>query len=594
MKKSIILFSILLLLSSCQRENLDEFTGATQTTSPNFVVNSSVVGLITDEYGEAVSGAIVSLGNITTSTNELGLFSIEDETISKNAAYVQVEKEGFFNGSRKFSTELDGQANIRIQLLEKELLDEISTQSGGVVEFESASIELPQGNYVNEAGELFSGSVEVYAKWLDPTVIETFDQMPGELTGINSEGNLNALATYGMMAVELRNSFGEYLSLPEGTSATIKMKVPDELMVTAPSVIPLWHFNEMNGNWEEEGQATLIGNEYVGEVTHFSFWNCDVPFPLVEISGNIELNGSPYEGALIKITDLSSGFCAYSYSGERGYFSGKVPEGNDLVLSVLGLCHTELEDFELGSIFENKELGVFSVSSVIGNIEEVTIQGNYSNCLEEDFDLAFIIVENQDFQQFIQVNSDGSFHDVLPICMDTDELFIYAFDLTYSLISEVQVFEITELIDLDIEACLDDFLNGAIIEYSGMNWDPLDPSFDLSFEIDTLPEGSEDEFYYRIDGTNFDTNTGVIVPLFTAEFWFTPGSSFGEPSDYQITFNSQGFSIEGECIINLAHALGLSIIIIEGVYIGEPEVFNEQTYPGEIDFVSFNFVIPNI
>ena len=31
----------------------------------------------------------------------------------------------------------------------------------------------------------------------------------------------------------------------------------------------------------------MNGNEYSGEVGHFSFWNCDAPFPLVEICGKV-------------------------------------------------------------------------------------------------------------------------------------------------------------------------------------------------------------------------------------------------------------------------------------------------------------------
>lgn len=586
MKKSIIYLCIFLFLSSCQRENIDEFTGSTQTNLPNVFVNSSVIGLISDENGDPLADAFVSLGSYTTTSNEAGLFSIENELIRKNSAYIQVEKEGYFNGSRKFSTELDGQANIRIQLLEKERIDVISSELGGIVSEESFSIELPQGSYMNEAGESFDGTIGVYAKWLDPTSLATFDQMPGELTGLDSEGDLNALATYGMMAVELQNEIGDYLSLPEGTNAIIKMQVPEALLGSAPQIIPLWHFNEQTGNWEEEGEAELIGSEYVCEVSHFSFWNCDVPFPLVEISGNITLDGQPYENGLLKITDLSSGFCSFGYTGARGFFSGKVPEGNNLELSIVGICNSEAEDFEIGPFFENTNIGSLSAT---GTLEVITIQGTFSNCFDEDFELAFVIVESLGSEQSVEVNSDGSFSLEIPACLN-DEITIYGFDLTNSLSTEEEIFDVSDVSNLELVACLQDSFSEFDAEYDGMNWDPQHPSFNLSYEIDTLLVDGETEFYFQINGTGFDPNINDIGELFSAEFWYTPGEEVGT---YSFNMISEGFSFEGECEILLPGFSEYPIIIINGVYFGEPNVVNVDVYPGDIEVVGFLIVIPN-
>jgi hypothetical protein len=35
----------------------------------------------------------------------------------------------------------------------------------------------------------------------------------------------------------------------------------------------LWSFDEAKGLWKEEGQAIKTGSNYVGDVSHFSFWN---------------------------------------------------------------------------------------------------------------------------------------------------------------------------------------------------------------------------------------------------------------------------------------------------------------------------------
>ena len=102
-------------------------------------------------------------------------------------------------------------------------------------------------------------------------------QMPGMLYAENENGAERMLQTLGMLAVELRGSGGEDLNLAEGSTSEIKVPVDASLMSIAPNTIPLWYFDEVNGYWKEEGQATLQGNMYVGTVSHFSFWNCDIP-----------------------------------------------------------------------------------------------------------------------------------------------------------------------------------------------------------------------------------------------------------------------------------------------------------------------------
>jgi ABC-type sulfate transport system permease subunit len=101
--------------------------------------------------------------------------------------------------------------------------------------------------------------------------------MPGNLTGITINNEQKILQTYGMIAVEMEGSSGEALNIAGSKQATISFPIPSAMLANAPATIPLWHFDETIGVWKEEGTATKQGNAYVGVVTHFSFWNCDVP-----------------------------------------------------------------------------------------------------------------------------------------------------------------------------------------------------------------------------------------------------------------------------------------------------------------------------
>src|SRR4029078_6258093 len=100
------------------------------------------------------------------------------------------------------------------------------------------------------------------------------ETMPGMLTGLNDQNQLQALQSFGMSVVKLRAASGNPLKLAPGKKATLKLPAP----ANGPSTIPLWHFNEKYGLWIQAGVATKTGDSYIAEVNHFSTWNLDLEF----------------------------------------------------------------------------------------------------------------------------------------------------------------------------------------------------------------------------------------------------------------------------------------------------------------------------
>ena len=585
MRKYIFFLSLLTLVISCQRENLDEIEQAGQNDRPNVTVTSTVVGLVTDESGNSVQDAVVTLGDIETYTDQFGYFTFKDELMSKDAAYVQVEKAGYFRGSRKFSTDHDESASIKIQLIQKTPVGSVSSFSGGSVAVAESSVDLPGGGYKDEDGQLYEGEILVFASYLDPTKKETHDQMPGELTGIDTEGNQNVLASYGMIGVELKGENGQYLVMPEGTEATISFKVPEQILSTAPAVIPLWHFNEFSGFWEEEGEATLVGDEYIGEVSHFSFWNCDVPFPLVEISGHVELNGLPFENGLLKISEVQSGFAAYGYTGEGGFFSGKVPEAKDLIFTLVGACGEPIFEQEISASFDNIELGQIEITA--DQSATVSISGTFENCEEEDFELAYVFVQGNDFEHVIEVKSDGSFSQIFPSCSNGGEVILFGVDISNGLISEPTFIEFSgDVSGIYLEACDGYFEPGIHIEYNGMNWEISADSIFFDYFVDFNVVG--ETVYYQMIGFDwnlFDPEEPGVGAFFIANF----NHEFGDTEAiYEISFPTQGFKIEGLCDAEEIEQVGFQFIRFSGVFDGEPEVVDPSLFPEDIGVVTFD------
>jgi hypothetical protein len=147
---------------------------------------------------------------------------------------------------------------------------------------------------------------------------------------------------------------------------------------SAPATIPLWYIDEKTGLWKEEGIATRQGNNYVGTVSHFSFWNCDTGISGVTLSATLKTStGQPLVNAWVVINAGKIG-SASGYTDSAGQVRGLVPAGTDLVLEVRDNCGSAIYSKNIGPYNENIDIGMITVSSTAPTI--VTISGKLTNC----------------------------------------------------------------------------------------------------------------------------------------------------------------------------------------------------------------------
>lgn len=335
MKKNYLFFSLItLLLISCGKD-VDVFEPNPLPPAPS-IVNASILGIVTDEAGAPVSGALVQLNTEIITTNDLGIFYFKDREMFSDS-YVSVSKDGYFHGSRRYYPSEGKTTNIEIVLLDDTPVGMFESSAGGEVELAGgASITFPVDAVTFTDGSAYNGTVQVSAKPLYTDDDDLFEKMPGDLVGINVDNQLRALGSFGMIAAELRSTTGELLQITEGKTARIEFPIVDDQRNTAPSEIPLWYFNEESGYWVEEGEATKSGDQYVAEVGHFSFWNCDAPFPLVELSGTIVFQGEFTSQSIVRVCITAPGLNVTRGASinQDGTFSGKVPKDEPLVLTI--------------------------------------------------------------------------------------------------------------------------------------------------------------------------------------------------------------------------------------------------------------------
>ena len=295
------------------------------------VSNSDFMGRVVDLQNNPVSGANVQIGNSTTDTDINGVFIIRDAQVYEKFAYIKVEKAGFLHGSRSV-VPTAGINQVQIMLLPKTVTQTVSSGTAATVSLSNGAAVDLSGAYSNADGSDYTGDVQVTLHLLNPTDEDMQQQMPGMLLAENSQNEARMLETLGMVAVELRGETGEKLNLSEGTTATITVPLDPETLAGAPNEIPLWYFDEENGYWIEEGSATLQGTNYVGTVSHFSFWNCDIPTEYVNICMNItNSNNIPLSNIKVDIESEFNG-TRYGYTNDSGEVCGIIPANQILNL----------------------------------------------------------------------------------------------------------------------------------------------------------------------------------------------------------------------------------------------------------------------
>lgn len=371
-----------LLFTACQREIEDPggITPPTGGVDDNIMVVAGVRGVVVDENSQPVAGATVTSGTNSTTTDRYGVFRFNNINLSKANGYVKVTKTGYFTGSRTFVTTAGRTHTVRIRLLPKTTTGTFAASAGGTVTLGTGGKLVMPANAVTDAsGTAYSGAVNIAMTWIDPTAPNLPEIVVGDLRGITTDGQERGLETFGMLGVEMTGTSGQALKIAAGKTAELTFPVPAAILANAPATIDLWHFDETKGRWIQEGTATKTGSTYVAQVSHFSFWNCDAPFPLVDLCMTLvnAANTQPLVGVQVRIVRPNNSYGA-GWTDSTGNLCGKVPKNEALVLQVLGQCNNVVYTQNIGPFSSNTNLGTISVNIPAAN--SLTITGTLVNC----------------------------------------------------------------------------------------------------------------------------------------------------------------------------------------------------------------------
>ena len=429
---------------SCRPDELPQLgAGSTVTTT--------ILGMIVDESNVPMQGVTVCVGNKTMLTESDGVFIFKDVAVSANRAYICATKTGYFKGSRTLMVRSGAEHQARIMMLQKNEIATIDNTMGGVVQHDGVTLTFP----ANATGSN-SDNFKVSVKHIKATSADLLTMMPGDLRGLNTNNEEQALASFGMIAVELTASDGLQTNLDPSKEVDIEITIPTDFVDKAPATIPLWHFDDATGLWAEEGEAKKVGDRYVGKVSHFSFWNCDAPFPLIQLCGHVTDGTNPISNVVVQVQMSSTGAMAAAGVGADGNFCGGVPLDETFTLTVTNFCGDVISTQTVGPFSSNTTLADIVIDPTLVVQNTFTVSGTLVDCDNAPVGNGYVVVNDGSYSIIANTNDAGTFSITTWYCAAPTSIVVQGYDLQNAKQSDPTTYPFaTNISDVNLLACTD-------------------------------------------------------------------------------------------------------------------------------------------
>ena len=316
-------------------------------------------GVVTDINGNPLSGVKVITGTENTTTSSDGGFSLAKVEVVNNRVVVKFEKNGYFSCVRS-GDKPDKELYFEVIMCQKgnsenSVSTSFESSDGKTVELSNGmKLEIQPASIMRADGSAYSGTVKVDMLFLAPNMQGVALMMPGgDQIGMTSDNKEGLLSVFGMVNVELTDNAGNLLQLKENMPADVIFPLPD-IIKDRPASAPLWYFDEKKGVWAEEGEVTLQGDVYKGQVKHFTEWGVAPWDEAITVTGTVnDCNVVPVRLARVlaiwlerdELAPLSgddesaivyTGKQAVTYTDTKGEYVMKVPKNKDIMITAYG------------------------------------------------------------------------------------------------------------------------------------------------------------------------------------------------------------------------------------------------------------------
>lgn len=352
--------------------------------------NISITGKIVNENNTPIAGVEVKCGTSTATTSSAGEFVLTN-VAAQARIVVNATAAGYFTAHRAINMEGSNDQFLAIMMESKGTPINFSSSAGGNLTNFGGSVTLAPNSVMDENGNAYDGMVKAYLRFhtTDQTNFSRLMQ-GGDFAGQNASGENGVLSSYGFFSIEMEDPSGNTLNVKTGTTATFSQPIAANQIASSPNSVKLWSFDNELGKWKEEGTATKSGNKYVGQVSHFSAWNCDDWGTTATIKGKLECDGEPLSNNQVILNNESNQLIANTDSA--GNFIFIIPSGFPVEVIIQGNNPINIDPLTTDQVYN---LGTLTPSSCYGTLQDVLMSGTWVGDL--CFDQAFLDVLTPDY-----------------------------------------------------------------------------------------------------------------------------------------------------------------------------------------------------
>ena len=339
------LLFLMLSVAACDHDN----EGGRSDPAPESHATLEIQIISTD--GTPVTAARVLIDGVSRGQSNANGFIEIDDLESESSFTLLLDKEDFASQIINHETgSTDTSASIEVIMIPRQaaVVFNNNVEKTLVGQF-GASIELKGDDFVDASGTVVSGEIEMRMTPVDVSTAAGLEAFPGTFSAIDEAGDdVAVIVTYGTTEFSFTKN-SQAVQLGNGKTAIIELplfidKHPDGSDVALGDQIPLWYLNEDSGIWIQEGSGVVVdsassktGFALRGEVSHFTWWNIDVPVDTANISVKVDLSDPTINtaGLTAVVTGSTTNFNTGTVSipvGQRSHYF-KVPAGQELCFS---------------------------------------------------------------------------------------------------------------------------------------------------------------------------------------------------------------------------------------------------------------------
>ena len=407
MLAAIIMFSV----SGCFDDE-DYIDVTTVLPDPYEIVTSTLHGLVVDENDVPVAGARVTLFNEqhphVLESDQNGRFLLVDGRIPRQTTIRVSSSEG---SAQQGMSMVPNQVNFKkIKVYNYDFTGTINGERGGDIHYNGMLLRFPPNAVVDEfTKEPWTEDVRVDVRFISPNDPQFLDQFIGDFSGVDRNGNRQALVSAGMLTSRW---LGGDITLQVADEKNVELFIPNTILDLQFGGTPLlWSYDEQLGIWiESENPVSRNVDGLWTNIPGGGTWNFDYKVDPIDISGKLVFNVSG--NAQENLAGHHKIFLGNEDIGKRGGYSASngefvfnnFPKDEPFTLTVLDDCENTLFQSDFGPSDRNKKLPDIEIDL---SHDPVQITGTVLDCNAQLLQAGLVEIKLHTGQTHYQIIQNG-------------------------------------------------------------------------------------------------------------------------------------------------------------------------------------------